>query len=58
MTAAYSIHGGSYINGYCGIDEQKNRLQEDGGVPEGLAASVEKIKRTKAHNAEKYTMIE
>ncbi|MDR1221114.1 MAG: glycosyltransferase family 92 protein [Treponema sp.] len=75
MTAAYYIHGGAYINGRCGIDERGNRMQEDGGVPEGVAASVEKIrinhywtksyeefagkiKRTKAHDAEKYTMIE
>jgi hypothetical protein len=73
--SAYYIHGGSYINGYYGIDEQGNRMHDDGGVPEELAASVEKIRinhywtksyeefaekieRTKAHDAEKYTMIE
>ncbi|MDR0708000.1 MAG: glycosyltransferase family 92 protein [Treponema sp.] len=75
MVTTYYIHGGGYINGQYGIDEQGNRLQNDGGVPEGLTASVEKIRinhywtksyeefaekieRTKAHDAEKYTMIE
>jgi hypothetical protein len=44
MVITYHVHGGKYIKGYYGIDEKGNKIQEDGRVPEGLAASIEKIR--------------
>ncbi|MDR2194232.1 MAG: glycosyltransferase family 92 protein [Treponema sp.] len=44
MVTVYYIHGGGYRDGYYGVDEKGNRIHEGGVVPEGLEASIEKIR--------------